>query len=67
MKNCHPKSYGRAFVATQRQREDKRAPAPIHGRPLFAKPSRYDGKKVKIAAIHPDFGEAYASVPDGIR
>ena len=51
----------------------KRAPALVHGRPLFAKPSRYDGKKVKIAAIalragpHPDFGEAYAFVPDGIR
>jgi hypothetical protein len=35
---------------------------------LFAKPSRYDGKKVKIAAIagrakpHPDFDEAWSMV-----
>ena len=26
-----------------------------------------DGKKVKIAAIDPDFSRGFASVPDGIR
>ena len=39
----------------------------IDGRPRFAKPSIDDGRKVEIAAIDPDFTEATASIPDGIR
>ena len=34
--------------------------------PRFVKRSLDDGEKVKIAAIDPDFAEAFASVPDGI-
>ena len=33
----------------------------------FAKLLIYDFETLKIAAIHPDFLEAFASIPDGIR
>ena len=39
----------------------------IDGRPRFAKLSIDNVKKVEIAAIDPDFIEAEASVPDGMR
>jgi hypothetical protein len=39
----------------------------IDGRPRFAKLSIDNVEKVEIAAIDPDFIEAEASVPDGMR
>jgi hypothetical protein len=39
----------------------------IDGRPRFAKRSIDDGEQEEIAAIDPDFIEAIASVPDGMR
>jgi len=39
----------------------------IDGRPRFAKLSIDNVEKVEIAAINPDFIEAEASVPDGMR
>jgi hypothetical protein len=45
----------------------KRQTVDIDGRPRFAKLSIDNVKKVEIAAIDPDFIEAEASVPDGMR
>jgi hypothetical protein len=39
----------------------------IDGRPRFTKLSIDNVEKVEIAAIDPDFIEAEASVPDGMR